>query len=211
MTFDGAKRKWLFLTGGIICLLVAFTLTAVFRGKFADPSVPSHTTLSEFTPDVPANITTETSEAHWVVYVTGAVAHPGVYKVSSDSRINDALIKAGGFSDLADPERINLASKIEDGMHIKIPSREELDIRVFYEEETPPKAYTQTTTRKVCLNTASTLELQRLPGVGPQLAQTIVDYRNANGPFRNIRELTKVRGVGPKRFETLKNLVSISP
>ena len=214
------RHRWLFLAGGIVCLFFAFFLTALFGGKFA----PAETKIdpTEFvTQETGENLSGTPSVARWMVYVTGAVMHPGVYEVPAGARVNDALQKAGGFSVHADPEAVNLAAKVEDGEHIRIPEKgeakkEEASAPVTPAEQisSPQKATapgkTQPATGKVDINRASAAELQNLPGIGPKLSQAIVDYREANGPFKSAEDLKNVRGIGEKRFEAAKDLISIS-
>lgn len=144
------------------------------------------------------------------VDVEGAVASPGLYLVSADARVNDAVAAAGGMTSDADRQRVNLAQKVEDGMQVYVPSR----------EETPATTGTTTTGAgqasssgaskgKVNLNTASAEELQTLSGIGPSLSQRIIDYRQANGPFKSVDDLRKVSGIGDTRFKSLKDLVCV--
>ncbi len=212
-----SRHKWLFLAGGAVCLFVAFSLTALFGGKFA-PEETVKEAPTEF------EVLDESTAAanRWVVYITGAVMHPGVYEVQAGARINDALQKAGGFSIHADPEAVNLAAKIEDGVHIRIPEKGEARQGEQGAPVTPAKGgtapqnnaapgKTQPQAGKIDINRASAAELQNLPGIGPKLSQAIVDYREANGPFMAAEDLKNVRGIAEKRFEAARDFITISP
>ncbi len=149
---------------------------------------------------------TEPSGAPVVVYVAGAVRSPGVYEFPEGSRVIDALERAGGPAPGADFDALNLAQPLTDGSKLYVPR----------EGEAPPAAAaggsggSSAGGGKVNLNTASVSELDAgLPGVGPVLAQRIVDYRTEKGPFRDVRDLLKVDGIGQKRFESLKDLVTV--
>jgi len=203
-----SRFKWLFLAGGIFCLLAAFSLIALFGGKFEPADEPKEDP-AEFEAPEESMI----SASRWVVYVTGAVIRPGVYEVSVGSRVNDALRKAGGFSADADPEAINLAAKIEDGMQITVP-RKSAQSRdnpsVPQNTNAPPSSGSSKGEGKININRATADELRALPGIGPKLSQTIVDYRTENGPFAAAEDMKKVSGIGAKRFEALKDMVVVS-
>jgi len=110
------------------------------------------------------------------VYVSGAVQRPDVYELPPGSIVKDALLVAGGASQEADLDRINLAATLADGQQIYVPHQGEQDLPVQ-----PPAAESTGGTR-ININTASAEALETLPGIGPTLAQRIVAYRQANGP-----------------------------
>jgi competence protein ComEA len=137
------------------------------------------------------------------VYVTGAVLKPGVYFLPPGSRVRDALKAAGGPTEEADLVRVNLAKRVYDEEQIYVPSEG---------EESPPVAsYAPGNPAggKINLNTASAQDLEALPGIGPVLAQRIVDYREANGPFATIEDIMKVHGIGPAIFEDIKDSIFV--
>lgn len=152
-----------------------------------------------------------------VVDVDGAVAHPGLYKLPPDSRVQAALAAAGGLSPQADAHRINRAAKLHDGQKLYVLSQG---------ESTPPLAASSgqgcegqacTSTEGgvagsdpegqglVNINTANATQLTQLPGVGPAIAQKIIDYRTANGPFTSVDDLTKVPGIGAAKLAQIKS------
>lgn len=152
-----------------------------------------------------------------VVDVDGAVAHPGLYKLPPDSRVQAALAAAGGLSPQADAHRINRAAKLHDGQKLYVLSQG---------ESTPPLAASsgQGCEGQACtsaegglsgsdpegqglvnINTANATQLTQLPGVGPAIAQKIIDYRTANGPFTSVDDLTKVPGIGAAKLAQIKS------
>ena len=139
-----------------------------------------------------------------VVHVSGAVANPGVYSLPEGSRVNDAVLLADPLSE-AELDALNLAAPLLDGQKVAVPSKGEAG-NINIPEIT---SSTASAALKVNLNTAGLAELDTLPGIGPATAQKIIDYRQEHGGFRGIEELEEVSGIGPKKFEGLKDLVSI--
>ena len=150
------------------------------------------------------------------VHVAGAVASPGVVQLPAGSRLHEAIKAAGGATDAAEPDRLNLAAVLEDGQKVLVPARGDP------EPVGPPGgggaapsgAGTGGTNPgggggKINLNTAGVEELGTLPRVGPVLAQRIVDWRQQHGRFKTVQELDAVDGIGPKLLEALLPLVGI--
>ncbi len=123
------------------------------------------------------------------VYVSGAVARPGVYELSGADRVEDAIRAAGGPTPEADLERINLAVRLRDEMQVHVPRR-------------APAGQ-----GRVSINTATAAELEALPGIGPVTAARIVEHRTKNGPFSRIEELRDLRLVSAATFERIKDLI----
>jgi len=144
------------------------------------------------------------------VYVSGAVEKPGVYKLSSSARLYEALEMAQSLP-TADLRSINLAQKLEDGQAIVVPNvGEEIPASVSSGGSSTAIASTKSNSKgKVNINSASAQELDQLPGIGPTLAQRIVEYRNQNGIFASIEELNEVSGIGDKKFADLKDLITV--
>lgn len=138
------------------------------------------------------------------VYVSGAVAHADVYALPPDTIVQDAINAAGGTASDADVTHLNLASRLEDGDAVYVP-------RIG---EAPTPAPTSAAggtlpTGPVNINSATQAELETLPGIGPAIAQRIIEYREANGPFPTIEAIQEVPGIGPAIFEQIKDLITV--
>ena len=138
------------------------------------------------------------------VDVKGAVKSPGIYDLPVGSRINDAVQKAGGFTDNADSKSINLAQKISDEALVYVPTKEEAT-----SQEAHSNASNTKENKKVNLNKASLEELKQVKGLGAKRAQDIIDHRESNGKFKSVDELKKVSGIGAKTIEKLKEYVTV--
>lgn len=146
-----------------------------------------------------------------IVYVSGSVRQPGLYKLPLGSRLNDAIQVAGGFSTEADPSSLNLAEILEDGEKIVVPSISSPTINnpatgpnpTFHPQSGTPSPL------MVDINNATVEELDTLPEIGPKTAQAIIDYRNTNGPFKRIEEIMDVNGIGSATFEKIKDLITV--
>jgi competence protein ComEA len=136
------------------------------------------------------------------VYISGAVQKPDVYALAPDSIVKDVLLAAGGAAEDADLDRINLAMPLADGQQIYVPRVGEESLPVA------PAAGGSAAGGKVNINTAGLEELETLPGIGPGIAQRIVDYRQANGPFAQVADIKNVSGIGPATFEKIEGLIT---
>lgn len=154
------------------------------------------------------------------VDVKGAVYLPGVYEVTSDMRLIDAIELAGGFSEKANQNPVNLSLKLTDQMVIFIPEvgavdekKSELETSAVPIEETvitvPKEDSAAATSEKVNINLADSNELQQLPGIGEKKAEQIISYRQENGSFQKIEDLKNVSGIGEKTFEALRVDVTV--
>jgi competence protein ComEA len=176
--------------------------TSVRRTASSNAAAPSR---SETT-----RVATPTSTARGpkvVVHIAGAVTRPGVLELDPGARVIDAVEAAGGALPEADLDRLNLAAKLADGQ------------RVLVERVGAPPAPTDATgaapddgaagAGPVNVNTATQAQLEELPGIGPVLAEAIIDERERRGGFRSVNELRDVRGIGEKRFEDLRSSVTV--
>src|SRR5829696_978685 len=150
------------------------------------------------------------------VHVAGAVRRPGLYRVAADARAGAAVDAAGGVSRRADLRAINLAATVRDGQQVVVPARGEQPPAVA-----GPAAGGSTSDggaaggstaggaarAKVRLSTATLEQLDALDGIGPTLAQRILEWRDANGGFKSVDQLREVEGIGEKRFASLREAV----
>ena len=141
------------------------------------------------------------------VHITGEIKYPGVVVLKNGDRIVDAIEAAGGETENADLDRVNLAYVLNDGDKIYIPNKNE-------EEEksniiTTENEIGQEKKVTININTATLEELIKLPGIGEATANKIIEYRKQNGKFQNIEELKNVPGIGNSKFENLKNEIRV--
>jgi competence protein ComEA len=143
------------------------------------------------------------------VHVAGAVHRPGVYRLAPGARVNDALRRAGGPRPRADLDAVNLAAKLEDGRQVLVPRRGAAPAGAQVPAGATVGAAAAAPTQPVNLNTATLEQLDTLDGVGPGIAQRILDYRQQHGGFRRVEELGEVSGIGAKRLAALTPLVTV--
>lgn len=147
-----------------------------------------------------------------LVDVEGAVTNPGLHSLDSSARIGDAVEAAGGLSEDAITGSLNLAQKLNDGDQIIVPSINDprTDISAMTPDNTGITAgATKDATGKLNINTASSKDLQELSGIGPALAQRIVEHREANGRFQSIEDLKMVSGIGDAKFASVKDKICV--
>jgi len=143
-------------------------------------------------------------------YICGEVKNPGVYEIEDGARIVDLLELAGGCDEDACLEIVNLAQTVVDGQRIYIPSQEEISggSSLFFVSNYL-NDYKSSESRTININTANLEELELLSGIGPVTAQNIIEYRNKNRLFKMKEELKNVTGIGDKKYEEIKQHVSI--
>lgn len=210
-------------TGRRAAVLIGF-LAAVLNGFFwwqAAAGTPAAAPLQEVSAPIAdqppvqggdtaaAGANPEVGQGIIIVHVAGAVAMPGIVQLALGSRLHEAIAAAGGGTDAADPDRLNLASVLEDGQKILVPARGDPGPAESPGETGGPGGSGPAEVRKIDLNTAGVEELGTLPRVGPVLAQRIVDWRTQHGRFKAVEELDAVDGVGPKLLAALLPLVRV--
>lgn len=193
------KREW--IIAAVLSFVVGFSLG--YHLRYRGTADKSH---------AGEEISIESNERIFV-HVAGEVNNPGVYEMNQGDRVFQAIDKAGGAKDTADLSLINLAEKLKDGEKIivypKVSSVEESN--TLFQETTNQNTYYKPQSNLININTASREELESLPGIGEVLAQRIVDYRNNNGYFKTIEEIKEVSGIGEKKFEAIRNLITVGP
>lgn len=150
------------------------------------------------------------------VHITGEVKKEGIIYLNQGARIVDAIKEAGGETKQADLSQVNLAYELQDGQKIYIPNKKE-KISQYITENSGTNVIIEdsnTSTQKggsakVNINTANQSELDRLPGIGPSLAERIIEYREENGNFKNIEDLQNVKGIGDAKFADIKDKVTV--
>lgn len=204
--FDEWKDKWeswslsvkAAVIGGILLILVG--VGGLFSKR--EESVEG-TTVVETTMLVEKTEVSTTQGTVIFVDIKGAVKNPGVYQMKVGDRVKDALDAAGGLTDEADSQKVNLAKRLEDQMVIVVSKVGE------EAEEIPAGATSKEEAKegKVNINTATVEELKTLKGVGEKKAEAIIEYRKKNGSFQTKEDLMKVRGIGKKLFESFQERI----
>lgn len=148
------------------------------------------------------------------VFVNGQVAAPAVYTLPPDSLVEAAITAAGGFTSEASTAVVNLAQPLQDGMQVYVPSQQEAAQPVAVVMEATPLAADPVVgaaagSDLVNINTADLDTLDTLPGIGPSIAQNIIDHRDANGPFGTKEAIMDVSGIGEAKFEQIRELITI--
>nr|WP_246582691.1 helix-hairpin-helix domain-containing protein [Clostridium mobile] len=145
----------------------------------------------------------ESQESGITIYVNGEVTNPGVYKLKDDSRIEDAIKIAGGFTKNADKDKLNLAKKIRDEDYIFVYEKDDEN------GDGSKRSNSNNEEKKININDASKEELKSIPGIGEVTAQKIIEYREKNRGFNSIEEIKNIDRIGEKTFEKLKDKLDI--
>ena len=213
--FMQVKRLWmeykkvLSIIGGVLAVIV---IILVGRGMMAS-STKEKIMVTNAVNTTRVEETTTMTLQNCYVDIKGEVLRPGVYDFSCESRIQEVIKKAGGFTEEADETKINLAQKITDQMQIIVPnvhSKQEGGVT----EETSGKATSSNTTPSnskqgvININTATLEELQTIKGIGKKKAEAILQYRKEHGAFRSKEDLLQVKGIGKKALEAIESQVT---
>lgn len=210
--FDAWRNKWEEMNwkvkGSIlfVCLIIGMGL--FWMSRQGEEVEEADTSLAETT-ILPQEVEDKTTVST-VIYVDvkGEVYHPGVYQMKAENRVKDLVEAAGGFTPLADDQKLNLAQLLEDQMVIVVPKKGEEVNSELAQTPTPHKKEVEKE-GKVNINTATVEELKTLKGIGEKKAEAIIEYRKQNGSFKNKEELMKVRGIGKKLYESFEERVIV--
>ena len=202
-------KKILSIIGGVLVVIV---IILVGRGMMASPTkekvmvtnAVNTTRVEETTTMIPQNC---------YVDIKGEVLRPGVYEFSCESRIQEVIKKAGGFTEEADETKINLAQKITDQMQMIVPnlhSKQEGGVTEGNSEKGNSSNTTLSNLKQgtVNINTATLEELQTIKGIGKKKAEAILQYRKEHGAFRTKEDLLQVKGIGKKALEAIESQVT---
>lgn len=204
--------RTLLAVAAVACAVIAFAawrwLPLVDSGG-AEMQTFAETTSTTAPASTPATASASAEPTCVVVHVVGAVRRPGVFRLPAGSRAEDAVSAAGGALGSAQLAALNLARVVGDGEQIVVPKRGETAVSANSAASAAGVSSGSTAGGKVNLNTASETELDALPGVGPATAKRIVEDRAANGPFRAPEDLMRVPGIGPKKYDAMKDMLSV--
>lgn len=198
----------------IVLLLIVTVIITIFGCRFYLQEKNKITIV----PSNQENLSTQQSVADTsqeeicIIHIAGAVKQPGVYRISSGERIIDVVKMAGGALERAHLDMVNLAAPIHDGQKIIIPfmpeERDDELLRIAEQGLTIPESDYSANSGLININSATARELELLPGIGPALAERILEFRKNNGMFRKIEDIKGVSGIGQKRFDAIKEMIT---
>lgn len=202
-------KKVLSIIGGMLAVIV---MIFVGRGMMASPP-KEKVMVTNAVNTTRVEETTVMMLQNCYVDVKGEVLRPGVYEFSCESRIQEVIKKAGGFTEEADETKINLAQKITDQMQIIVPNVHSKQEGSVTEENSGKGSSTNTSVSNskqgtININTATLEELQTIKGIGKKKAEAILQYRKEHGAFRTKEELLQVKGIGKKALEAIESQVT---
>lgn len=208
----------------IAVLLTGCIITGLISTDEKAKALPGGSSLPQ---SAQSAVTSKAAQAKTVrVQVSGAVLEPGIYDLPANCRVEEAIAAAGGLTENADSERVNLVRKVRDGMQIRVPEKKAAwTSRTQRKNAQATAGYSASSTKKssstragtgknnsavqsVRINSASASELQQLPGIGPALAKRIVETRNS-GRFTSVEDLLRVPGIGKAKLAKLRDYVEV--
>ena len=202
-------KKVLSIIGGVLAVIV---IILVGRGMMAS-STKEKVMVTNAVNTTRIEETTTMMPQNCYVDIKGEVLHPGVYEFSCESRVQEVIKKAGGFTEEADETKINLAQKITDQMQMIVPnlhSKQEGGVTEGNSEKGNSSNTTLSNLKQgtVNINTATLEELQTIKGIGKKKAEAILQYRKEHGAFRTKEDLLQVKGIGKKALEAIESQVT---
>lgn len=208
-------------------IFIAVLLTGCIITSLISTNDKEKTLLGSSMQSAQGTVTSKATQAKSVrVQVSGAVLEPGIYDLPANCRVEEAIAAAGGMTENADSERVNLVRKVRDGMQIRVPvqkaartsrtQRKNAQATAGYGASTTKKSSStragagknNSAVQRVRINSASAGELQQLPGIGPALAQRIVETRKG-GRFTSADDLLRVPGIGKAKLAKLRDYVEV--
>lgn len=196
-------KKGIIIIAVLIFVSILFTSIKLYDRNDQTEDIPETMPELEREEEEAAPIAEESEPSILYVDLKGAVVRTGVYRLEDGKRVLDAIQLAGGFQTDADQTKINLAARLTDEMVIYIPTIGEIlsDGNISLSDEVDDG--------KININTATSGELESLPGIGAAKAASIITYREQNGPFKEIEDLVNVSGIGAKSFEKLRDKIKV--
>ena len=213
------SKKLIFIT----ILLTGCIITSLMSTNDKEKALPGGSSLQS----AQGAVTSKAAQAKTVrVQVSGAVLEPGIYDVPASCRVEEAIAAAGGLTENADSERVNLVRKVRDGMQIRVPVQKAARTSSTQRKNTQTKSglgesasgkygsakagsgRNSSMIQRVRINSASAGELQQLPGIGPALAKRIVETRSG-GRFNSAEDLLRVPGIGKAKLAKLRDYVEV--
>lgn len=200
------NKKVIFISIGICILIICVVVCAIIENK-SDNELQN--SISMVDNDRSEQKDNREAKKKIMVHVAGEVNNPGIVEVEEGSRLKDAVESAGGFTDEANQNKVNLAYEVKDEQKIVIPNikQNDEDISVVdNNEDFIENSMTKGTI--VNINTATQSELESLTGIGPSMASKIIDYRDKNGKFKSKEDIKNVPGIGSSKYESIKDEIT---
>ena len=207
---------------GFLLLFVCMSFTIIYASFNSDVKTVEPEVIALSDDEEKDEIITEAVETIFID-IKGEVENPGVYEMQLDDRVIDAVQMAGGFTDEATTDNVNLSKKLKDESVIIIPSYlkdyENVTIKNDYEidinddivqsEKNESDEKIESSSNLININTASVVELMSLDGIGESKAKAIIEYRDINGDFENILDIKNVSGIGESIYEKIKDYITV--
>jgi competence protein ComEA len=191
----------------IIVVAAVIALTLIWRPP-GSASISQSSPSPSFSPRTSRGAHLVLTEA--VVYITGAVKRPGLYRLRAGARADDGVRAAGGMLAAADPTGVNLAQRVSDGEEILVPLLGEPTMRVRGRRKARSKLLKSNAAPAIVdLNSASAEMLASIPGIGKTIAARIIDVRERDGAYQSLDELLDVAGMTQKRLERAEQFLHI--
>ncbi|MEC0283677.1 ComEA family DNA-binding protein [Terribacillus saccharophilus] len=197
------QYSWAIILAAVVCVFLIMWMREP-RGDTAVQQLEEvkNPSDNQMLTESPAENQTASDNEKVMVDIKGEVQNPGVYELAPDSRVEQALNAAGGLTENAEGRSINLAQRVADEQVIYVAAIGEADVPV-------QTAGSSTSSEKININQADSEELTELNGIGEAKAQAIITFREENGPFTSIEQLTEVPGIGEKSLENMKDQISL--
>lgn len=203
----------------IVGFIIALSIYMIYTNNSNEIDIANMIMQEETIENDTNNLVTNSTEEEvkMIIHISGEVKNPGIVTLEVGSRIMDAIKKAGGATREADLAQVNLAYELQDGQKVYIPNKKE-KVTEYITESSGNNVIVdgknisnnnEGNNSKVNINTANLDELDSLPGIGPALAQRIIDYREQNGNFQSIEDLQNVKGIGDSKFSDIKDNIIV--
>lgn len=200
MDIDKIKRGLKIIL--IVALIIIFV--KVMNTDFFNTSDDGITVQKAYDSSAKDSLNDESDDDAFIyTHITGEIKKPGVYKMKAGTRMDDLVKEAGGLTDEADINQINLSEKLVDEERIIVPSKRGAS------EEGITSAVIDAKTKKININKASLSELMTLPGIGDKTAQKFIDYREQK-KFKKIEDVMNIEGIGENKFKNIKDYISVN-